>query len=74
MTRREFNWLLRHMKPRNVPVTKFVRGMLNAEQAARIEEPDMVKERNVRKRSPSFWRRTFIDQAWRIMYPNEELK
>jgi hypothetical protein len=33
-----------------------------------------MTRRNVRKRSPSFWRRTFIDQAWRIMYPNEELK
>ena len=67
MTLKEFRWLLRNMKPKDQPVTRFVRGMLTPEQAERIEQGDMVAERNERKRSPSFWRRVFIEQAWRIM-------
>ena len=74
MTKREFNFMLRTMKPKDQPVTKWVRKMLTPEQAARLEESDMVKERNTRKRSPSYWRKVFLHQCWEIMFPGQPLK
>lgn len=74
MTKREFNFMIRHMKPKDRAPSHWLRAMLTPEQQAVLDSPEFKAERNSKKRNMGHWQRRFKDQVWRILFPGQPLK